>query len=202
MQGLGVEDGAGDAEVRFVADGGGGAQVGGAADAFEDRGEGDEAAGVGEGERVLAGGDGGYAGGGEGAGEELDVGFFVVCDVFEVAVVEVAEAGGKEVAFGHGADAAFVEDVFEVLELGGGVSMGGSGGMRGMLRWGLRTVRANWRISASVMVAWRTVMGAASAATAKREAVISFMVVVEVVIEDRASSYFEECETVAGVRQA
>jgi hypothetical protein len=53
------------------------------------------------------------------------VGFFVVGDVFEVAIVKVAEAGGEEVAFGHGTEAEFVEDIFEVLELWWVVSVGG-----------------------------------------------------------------------------
>lgn len=39
---------------------------------------------------------------------------------FEVAVVGGAEAGGEEVAFGHGADAEFVEHVSELFELGVG----------------------------------------------------------------------------------
>ena len=51
------------------------------------------------------------------------MGFFVVGDVFEVAVVGAGEAGGEKITFGHGADAEFVEDVFEVLELGVVVSM-------------------------------------------------------------------------------
>jgi len=80
------------------------------------------------------------------------MGFFVVGDVFEVAVVEVAEAGGEEVAFGHGADAEFVEDVFEMLELGWRLVSGGGDEERGD-EMGKHTVRANWRISESVMVA-------------------------------------------------
>jgi hypothetical protein len=39
VDGLGVQVGAGDAEVRLVADGWRGAQVGGLADAFEDGGQ-------------------------------------------------------------------------------------------------------------------------------------------------------------------
>ena len=40
VPGLNREDGAGDSEVGLVQDGGGGAEVGGHADAFEDGGEG------------------------------------------------------------------------------------------------------------------------------------------------------------------
>lgn len=81
VQGLGDEDGAGDAEVGLARDEAGAAQVGGDADALEHRGEADEGFGVGVGEAVGAGGDGFGAGGGEGGGEEFDVLFFIVGDV-------------------------------------------------------------------------------------------------------------------------
>ena len=101
VEGLGDEDGARDAEVGGAVDEGGGAEVGGYADALEDRGEGDEGFGVGVGEGVGAGRDGLGAGGHEGGGEELDVLFLVVGDVLEVGVVLRAEAGVREVFFRH-----------------------------------------------------------------------------------------------------
>lgn len=94
---FGDEDGARNAEVGLAGDEAGAAEVGGYADALEHRGEGDEGFGVRVGEVVRAGCDGGGAGGHDGRGEELDVLFFVVGDVFEVVVVVGAEAGVEEV---------------------------------------------------------------------------------------------------------
>ena len=93
VEGLGDEDGARDAEVGFAGDEARAAEVGGCADAFEDRGEADEGFGVRVREIVGACCDGLGARGREGGGEEFDVLFFVVGDVFEVVVVGRAEAG-------------------------------------------------------------------------------------------------------------
>ncbi len=117
VDGLEVQDGARDGQVRLVADGRRGAQVRRRPDALEDRGQRHEGLGVREGERVFAGGDGCHAGGGEGRGQQHDVRLFVVRDVFQVVVVGGAEAGFEEHRLGHGADAALVEDILEVLEL-------------------------------------------------------------------------------------
>jgi hypothetical protein len=49
---------------------------------------------------------------------------------------------------------------------------------------GGRTVRANCKMSASVMAAWRTTMGAARAVAAKRDGRSSFIVIIGSAIED------------------
>ncbi len=116
VEGFGDEDGARDAEVFLAGDEAGAAEVGGCADALEDRGECDEGFGVRVREVVGAGCDWFGAGGGECRGEELDVLFFVVGDVLEVVVVCRAEAGVHEFFFRHFRDGAFVEDVLEMLE--------------------------------------------------------------------------------------
>ena len=82
VQGLSDEDGARNAEVGLTGDEAGAAEVGGCADAFEHGGEGDEGFWVGVGEAVGAGCDWFGARSGKGRGEELDVLFFVVGDVF------------------------------------------------------------------------------------------------------------------------
>lgn len=120
MQGLGHENRSRNPQVLFRGDEGRAAEVGGGADAFEDGGQGHEGVRVRVGEGVGAGLDGVGAGGGEGGGEELHVGFFVVGDVFQVAVVEGGVAGVEEHLLRHGREGLFVEDVFEVFELGRG----------------------------------------------------------------------------------
>ena len=116
VEGFGDEDGPRDAEVGLAGDEAGAAEVGGCADALEHRGEGDEGFGVRVGELVRAGRDGFGARGGDGRGEELDVLFFVVGDVFEVVVVGRAEAGVEEGLLRHALNAAFVKGVLQMLE--------------------------------------------------------------------------------------
>lgn len=121
VDGLGDENGAGNAEVFFRGDEGGAAEIGRGADAFEHGRQRHEGFGVRVGEAVGAGLDGLGAQRADGRFEGLHVQFFVVGDVFEVGVVEGAEASVEEHLFGHGREGLFVEDVFEVLELRVGV---------------------------------------------------------------------------------
>lgn len=90
--GLGHQDGAGDGQVVLAGDQGSTTEVGGGANALEDRGEGDEGGNVRVGEGVLALRNGGDASGGQGSSEELDVLSLVVSDVLEVVVVVAAVA--------------------------------------------------------------------------------------------------------------
>jgi len=86
---------------------------------FKDTGEGDEGLGVFVGEVVCAGGDGLGTGAGDGGRQQLDVGFLIVDDVFEIAVVFFREAGGEEGGLGHHAETLLVEDILEMFELEG-----------------------------------------------------------------------------------
>jgi hypothetical protein len=94
VQGFGYEDRTGDGQVVFAGHQRGGAEVGRSSDALDYGREGDEAARVGVGEGVLAGLNRGDAGGGQGAGEQLDMLFLVMRDVLEVLVVLGREAWG------------------------------------------------------------------------------------------------------------
>ena len=150
VEGFGHEDGARDAEVGFAGDEARAAEVGRCADAFEHRGQSDEGFGVRVGEVVRAGRDGFGAGGGEGRGEQFDVLFFVVGDVFQVVVVGRAEAGVGEGFLGEFGHGAFVEDVLEMLKgegileyvgvCDGGLTLDGGGdGSDGQQRYGCRS---------------------------------------------------------------
>ena len=117
VQGLDGQDGAGGGEVGFACDQGRAREVGRGADALEDGGQGDEGQYVRVREVVGAGRDGRVAGGGDGGGEEGDVGLLVVRDVLQVVVVVGAIARVLEVLLGEVLQGLLVEDVLEMLKL-------------------------------------------------------------------------------------
>ena len=114
--GLSHQDGTGDGQVGLAGDQGSTAEVGGGADALEDRGEGDEGRDVRVREGVLALGDRGDTSGGQSSREELDVLGLIVSDVLEVVVVVGAVASVHEVLLGELLEGSVVELVLEVLE--------------------------------------------------------------------------------------
>jgi hypothetical protein len=119
------QDRAGGRQVGLRHDVGGGAEVGGNTNALEDRGGGQEARDAGHAEVVGALLDGDGAGGGQGRGQERDVGSLIAADGLDALVGGRVVAGGDEVCLGEVGETLLVEVVLEVLE-GQGVVEDGS----------------------------------------------------------------------------
>lgn len=80
MASLNGQDGASGGDIRRLGDGGCGSEVGGDADALEDAGQRHERCGIGVGEAVLELDGRDYLRGGEGGGEEFNMGLLVDVD--------------------------------------------------------------------------------------------------------------------------
>jgi hypothetical protein len=110
------QDRAGGRQVCLRHDVGGGAEVRGDTNALEDRGGGQEALHACHAEVVGALLDGDGAGGGQGGGEERDVGRLIAADGLDAVVDGRVVAGGGEVGLGEVGETLLVEVVLEVLE--------------------------------------------------------------------------------------
>jgi hypothetical protein len=113
---LNGQDRGGGGQVGLRHDVGGGAEVGGNTNALEDRGGGKEALHARHAEVVGALLDGDGAGGGQGRGQEGDVGRLVAADGLDAVVDGRVVAGGGEVGLGEVGETLLVEVVLEVLE--------------------------------------------------------------------------------------
>lgn len=90
---LNGQDGTSCGEVVLVHDAGGSTEVGGNSDTLQDGGEGNESSWGGDTEAVCALCNSSAS---EGGGQEADVGLLISCDLLEVVVEWVSEAGSDE----------------------------------------------------------------------------------------------------------